>query len=147
MGLLAAMYGVLLVVAQFSCIIALVLGGGWSLPGVAWAVLGIGLLILVWAGLSLGAGNLTVMPAPRSSSTLSVRGIYRFIRHPMYTAVLLCGSAVAFGAPSRVRWVALAACAVVLVLKIRHEEALLTARHPDYPERMQGVKRLLPLIW
>lgn len=147
MGLLAAMYGMLLVVAQFTCIIALVLGGGWSLPGTAWAVLGLGALVLVWAGLSLGPGNLTVMPAPRTSSTLIVHGIYRFIRHPMYTAVLLCGSALAFGAPSVVRWVALAACTVVLVLKIRHEEALLAARHQDYPERMRGVKRLLPLIW
>jgi protein-S-isoprenylcysteine O-methyltransferase Ste14 len=35
----------------------------------------------------------------------------------------------------------------VLTIKVRHEEALLTARHPDYPERMRGVARLLPGAW
>lgn len=111
------------------------------------ALFALGLLILLWAAVSLGGANLTVMPDPRAANALSTRGIYRFVRHPMYTAVLLCGMALAFGAPSRARWAALIACAAVLVLKIRHEEALLARRHPDYPARMRGVKRLLPGVW
>ncbi|MBP7514917.1 MAG: hypothetical protein KA791_10240, partial [Flavobacteriales bacterium] len=62
-------------------------------------------------------------------------------------AVVLCGLAVSFGAPSLARWVALGVCVVVLVLKVRYEEGGLTARHPDYPERMRGVPRLFPGIW
>lgn len=141
------MRSLLLVLAQFACIGALALGGHWLLPWWSWLFFGAGLLILLWAAVSLGGANLTVMPDPRAGSTLRVRGIYRFVRHPMYTAVLLCGMALAFGAPSRTRWAALIACAVVLVLKIRHEEALLARRHPDYPVRMRGVKRLLPGVW
>lgn len=137
----------LLVIAQFTCIAILAIGGDWLLPWWASSLFMAGILILIWATVSLGASNLTVMPDPRATNTLSVRGVYCFVRHPMYTAVLLCGVALAFGAPSTVRWVALGACLVVLLLKIRHEEALLTKRYPDYPERMRGVKRLLPLIW
>jgi len=137
----------LLVLAQFTCIALLVFGGEWLLPWWALLLFAAGVLILIWATVSLGASNLTVMPDPRASNSLSVRGIYRFVRHPMYTAVLLCGASLAFGAPSNSRWAALGACLVVLLLKIRHEEALLTARYPDYHERMRGVKRLLPFIW
>ncbi len=136
-----------LVIAQFTCIGALALGGSWQLPWWAWMLFALGFLILAWAAVSLGGHNLTVMPDPRATNALSVQGIYRFVRHPMYTAVLLCGAALAFGAPSAIRWSTLMVCLVVLILKIKHEEALLTQRHPDYPQRMLGVKRLLPFVW
>jgi len=141
------MRSILLVFGQFACIGALALGGPWRLPWWSWGTLGMGLVILLWAVFSLGGQNLTVMPDPRNANTLSAGGIYRWLRHPMYTAVLLCGAALAFGAPTTLRWLALAACIMVLLLKIQFEEALLTARHPDYAERMRGVKRLLPGVW
>jgi len=138
---------VALVIGQFTCITVLLLGGGWLLPWWAWSVFVLGLAVFVWAALSLGSNNFSVLPGPRPGNTLSVRGIYRWLRHPMYTAVLLCGTAVTFGAPSTGRWIALPACLVVLVLKVRHEERLLTRRHPDYPSRMKGIARLVPGLW
>ncbi len=137
----------LLVFGQFGSIAVLLFGGGWLLPWWAWLVFATGLGLFIWASASLGGNNFTILPDPRQGNTLSQRGIYRFLRHPMYTAVLLCGVAVSFGAPSLARWIALGVCVVVLVLKVRHEEALLTARHPDYPERMRRVARLLPGVW
>ncbi len=126
-----------LVFGQFASIAVLLFGGGWLLAWWAWLVFATGLGIFIWASASLGGNNFTIMPDPRQGNTLSQRGIYRFVRHPMYTAVLLCGIAVSFGAPSL----------VVLVLKVRYEEGLLTARHPEYPQRMKGVARLLPGVW
>ncbi len=141
------MRSLLLVFGQFGSIAVLLFGGGWQLPWWAWVLFTSGLLVFALAVVSLGASNFTILPDPRSANTLSQRGIYRFVRHPMYTAVLLCGAAVAFGAPSVWRSVALVLCAVVLVIKVRYEEALLTMRHPDYPERMRGVARLFPWVW
>lgn len=137
----------LLVIAQFTCIAALLFGGGWTLAWWSWGIFFLGLVVFAWAVLSLGGRNFTVMPEPRDRNELSQRGIYRFLRHPMYTAVILCGVAVSFGAPSLARWIALVVCAVVLVLKVRYEEGVLTARHPDYPVRMKGVPRLFPGFW
>ncbi len=137
----------LLVFGQFSMIALLVFGGSWALAWWAWIILALGIAILVWAGLSLGNMNLTVMPDPRDTNQISTQGIYSYLRHPMYTSVLLCGIAVSFGAPSTLRWIALAVCLLVLVLKIKREEHLLTARHPEYPVRMKGVARLCPGIW
>jgi protein-S-isoprenylcysteine O-methyltransferase Ste14 len=54
---------------------------------------------------------------------------------------------VTFGTPSVWRWLALGVCLVVLLVKVRYEEGLLTARHLDYQERMKGVARLLPGVW
>jgi protein-S-isoprenylcysteine O-methyltransferase Ste14 len=137
----------LLVLGQFGAIAALLFGGGWALPWWAWLIFGLGLTTFAWAVVSLGAHNFTIMPVPREGNTLTNHGIYRFVRHPMYTAVLLCGVAVAFGAPSTVRWIALVCCAVVLVLKIRFEEQAITVKHPAYPERMKDVARLMPMVW
>lgn len=141
------MRSLLLVLGQFGSIAALLFGGGWQLPWWAWCLFVLGLFVFAWAVVSLGGNNFTILPDPRAGNTLSLRGIYRFIRHPMYTAVLLCGAAVAFGAPSNWRLVALGVCAVVLVVKVRYEEGLLTAKHPDYPQQMKGVARLLPFVW
>ncbi|MBK6830074.1 MAG: isoprenylcysteine carboxylmethyltransferase family protein [Flavobacteriales bacterium] len=141
------MRSVLLVVGQFGSIAVLLFGGGWQLPWWAWVLFVLGLLVFAWAVASLGGNNFTILPDPRRANTLSQRGIYRWLRHPMYTAVLLCGVAVSFGAPSMARWIALGVCAVVLVIKVYYEEALLTARHPDYPQRMKGVARLFPFVW
>lgn len=136
-----------LVFGQFGCIAVLLLCGHWALPWWAWILFATGLVVFGWAAASLGGNNFTILPDPRQGNTLSQRGIYRFVRHPMYTAVLLCGAAVSFGAPGIARWIALGVCAAVLVLKVRYEETLLTKRHPDYPQRMRGVARLLPGVW
>lgn len=141
------MRSLVLVLGQFTSIAVLLFGGRWQLPWWAWVLFALGLLVFAWAVASLGGNNFTILPDPRSTNTLSLRGIYHYVRHPMYTAVLLCGIAVCFGAPSISRWVALTICFIVLLLKIRHEQALLTARHPDYPQRMKGVARLLPGVW
>ena len=138
---------ILLVLGQFGSIAVLLVGGSWLLPWWAWCLFACGVLVFGWAVASLGRNNFTILPDPRRGSTLSRNGIYRWLRHPMYTAVLLCGIAVSFGAPSTARWMALAVCAVVLVIKVYYEEELLTARYPDYSQRMKTVARLLPGVW
>ena len=137
----------LLVLGQFASIAVLLFGGGWALPWWAWLIFTLGLAVFVWAAASLGGGNFTIMPDPRAGNMLTEQGVYHFLRHPMYTAVILCGMAVSFGAPSVARWCAMGICLVVLVLKVRYEESRLTAKHPDYPKVMGGVPRLFPGIW
>ncbi len=139
--------GRVLVAAQFICIALLVVGGPWRMPIWAWAIFDVGMLAFLLAFVSLGSSNVTIMPMPRKGNVLSKRGIYRFVRHPMYLAVILCGTALSLGAPTVLRWCTLAAVLVVLVLKIRHEERLLEQVHPQYPEMMRGVKRLFPGVW
>lgn len=137
----------LLVIGQFTCIALMLFGGELDLPLAAWRCFGLGLGIFLWAAASLGTANFTVMPDPCPGGAFTQRGIYRFIRHPMYTAVLVCGFAITWGSPTLVRITALAVCGIVLVMKIGYEEKQLSTRYPEYADRMKGVARLLPLVW
>jgi len=49
-----------------------------------------GVLLGVIAGARLG-GSLTPSPIPRESGELTTSGVYRFVRHPIYSALLLVG--------------------------------------------------------
>ena len=66
----------------------------------------------------------------------------------MYSSVLLGCAGLAALSPATLiavpAWLALTA---VLVLKIRHEEALLGQRYADYAEYAAATWRLLPGIW
>jgi len=110
------------------------------------------LLVLVGAGcgvagaLSLGK-NLSPFPHPASASALVTRGVYRLMRHPLYTAVF-CGS---LGwAMLQASWPATVAALCLgpfLDAKARVEEKALRQRFPDYAEYQRRVKRFIPGVY
>jgi protein-S-isoprenylcysteine O-methyltransferase Ste14 len=63
-----------------------------------WIVFAFGLLIFAAAYAALGK-SFTPNPVPRDEAPFIAHGIYQWIRHPMYSAVLVCavGWAIAFG--------------------------------------------------
>lgn len=73
-------------------------GDALALPG--YAIMGVGVLLALWAVATLVAANTT--PVPRSKPrTLVRKGPYRFSRNPIYLAdlVLLIGWCVSVGQP------------------------------------------------
>lgn len=126
--------GWLLVVLQFLLLLVLILMP-WRSPSALSIAAG---LVLVVAGgvLGLVAGRrlgraLTPTPVPVAGAGLRTDGAYRWVRHPIYSAVLLMvlGYVIAIGS------VWSAACAVVLlvffVLKSRWEDGLLREEYGD----------------
>ena len=102
-----------------------------------------GAAILIGA-LRLGAG-VSVHPAPTASAELRTNGPYRFVRHPIYTGVLLVAGGIAVTAGSPGALVVFAALAAVLSVKARFEERLLARRFPDYDTYARSTPRFLPL--
>jgi protein-S-isoprenylcysteine O-methyltransferase Ste14 len=109
-------------------------------------------LLLLSAGcgfagsVSLGQ-NLTPFPKPSARTRLVQTGIYGFIRHPLYTAVL-CGS-VGWALLWR-SWPALLAALALAPLfdgKARREERWLRQQFPDYSSYEQRVRRFIPWIY
>lgn len=141
-----------LVTAQFGLMGWLVVHGTAALqpwPDWPWLTLA-GVLALAGTALGLAAlaanrpGNFNIHPAPREGGTLVVHGPYRWLRHPMYAAVLLlCGAAalVAADAASALGWLALLA---VLLSKAVLEERWLAAHHAGYADYCRRTRRLLP---
>ena len=119
------------------------LGHGIGWVGVVFSVVGIG--VATWARVCLGRSwgmPMTVRAKPR----LVRNGPYRFVRHPIYSGLLvaLIGSAIATGSgflPAAI------GSGAYFVLSLRVEEADMAASFPDeYPEYSKHTKRLIPFV-
>lgn len=75
-------------------------------------------------------------------------GLYGIIRHPMYMATLLLFLTLPIVLGSWYALLIFLAYPVVIVFRIRNEEALLEAELPGYREYKQRIRwRLIPFIW
>jgi protein-S-isoprenylcysteine O-methyltransferase Ste14 len=118
------------------------LAPGWLAAIALAALAGAALLALAGAG-QLGTG-LTASPLPNPSAELRTTGVYGWVRHPIYTALLVGGAAVVVfgGRLNQVAvWLVLLA---LLLVKATIEEAALTVRFPDYRRYRAVTGRLLP---
>ncbi len=139
-----------LVAVQALLIVGILLtptGDDWSLPTaiglLATVLTWLGLGLVVWAVLVFGRG-VTPSPMPSRKAQLRTRGPYRWIRHPMYTGVIVLMAGSALG---RRNWIA-AALWVVLVIfflaKMRWEERRLVETYPGYSTYRETVPALVP---
>ena len=133
--------------------VSALVGRGWSggYAVVAYVVGGtllvVGLLLLVSAGLTLGA-SLTPFPAPRAGQEITTGGAYALVRHPMYGGGILIalGWTVIFASVVGLAFTFL--LAVFLDLKARREEAWLSEHVSDYGAYRERTRRkLLPFIY
>lgn len=124
---------------------------GWSavptpvcLLGDALVAIGLVLAMLVVIQNGYAAANVTV----ETGQTLVSTGLYGLVRHPMYTGnvILMVGVPLALGS----YWglVFVLPGLIVLVLRIRDEEQLLTQELSGYRDYTARVRyRLLPYVW
>lgn len=91
--------------------------------------------------------NRTPFPEPRSEHRLVQSGIYRLVRHPLYTSLILLGLGWGLTWSSALTLGLTMALALVLDGKARLEERLLLARYPEYGDYQRRVARLLPFIY
>lgn len=100
----------------------------------------------IWGVRSLGRSR-TPNPTPKSDAELVQHGIYRRLRHPLYTSVLLASVGWAL------LWASTASVVMTVVLgvffdaKARLEERLMLARFPEYAAYRQRTWRFLPGIY
>ena len=105
-----------------------------------------GILLGIWAIVTMGR-SMNISPALKQQAELKTTGPYRFVRHPMYTALLVfCGGFVIadksfFGLSL---WLALF---FVLAMKIYYEEMALHDRFESYKEYAGVTRRLIPFVF
>ena len=119
------------------------LGPEW-LDVAAIGCLALGVALGLWAIVCLGRG-LTPSPVPNGAVGLVTRGPYRWVRHPMYTAVILIVVGIAARSGSIVVLAETAALVVLFNLKARWEEHRLTEIFPGYPRYREVTGRFLPV--
>lgn len=101
----------------------------------------------LWAIWTMGIDNLNVTPDVKQRARLVTNGPYRYIRHPMYSALLAGGLALVLDVFSPVRLSLWLVLFVDLLIKLSYEERLLGRDLEGYSEHMQRTKRLLPFVF
>jgi protein-S-isoprenylcysteine O-methyltransferase Ste14 len=119
------------------------------LPLIAGAVcLTGGLWLFHLSHADLGA-NWSITLEVREKHTLVTQGVYRRVRHPMYTALLLYSLGQALVLPNYVAGLFSGVAMVLLVaLRLGPEERMMLAEFgKDYQDYMALTKRLIPGLW
>jgi len=106
----------------------------------------VGLLLLTFGAWGLGR-NLTPFPRPRADGALVTTGVYRIVRHPIYSGIIFLALASAVRAHT-----ALALLLPVMVFlffdaKARFEEKWLVRRFMDYPDYQVRTAKLIPWLY
>lgn len=101
----------------------------------------------LWALSANRPGNFNIRPLPRHGGQLVQHGPYRWIRHPMYSALLLAGVAAARLSGEGLAWLLLLALAGVLAVKAEVEERALVAHYADYAAYQKRTRRFVPGVY
>ena len=141
--LVAMQFGLLLALAGFA--IPQVLLG--TIPKGAYLLAGASVALAVWTLAHNRLGNFNIRPTPKPCGVLVTTGPYHWIRHPMYTSVLLGAGALAWTSSAVAACVAWSALVIVLLLKSRLEERWMQQKHPGYVAYARRTKRLLPWLF
>ena len=143
-----ALAGGLLVVAQFALIGWLI----WPLTAQIWSVPALALMVCagllgLWTLVYNRPGNFNIRPEPKASATLVTGGPYRYLRNPMYSAMLLFAAAEVLAYRDLWKIACWFALALVLLAKALLEERYLRALHPGYAAYSKRVRRFIPGIF
>jgi|SRR5690554_3999348 len=103
----------------------------------------IGILLVFLSVLQLKK-NLSVFPTPRENSWLVDKGIYKYIRHPVYTGVVLAGLGYSVYSGSGYRLLVTILLLILFYFKSKYEEQKLTEVFDKYSEYKKRTGRFLP---
>jgi protein-S-isoprenylcysteine O-methyltransferase Ste14 len=120
------------------------IGGVWHGLGLFPIVIGAGILLrCIWEFAVLGRGTLAPVDPPKE---LVVRGLYRYVRNPMYVAVLsvLLGEALFFGSNALLIYAAGFFVTTHLFVLLYEEPVLRRKFGESYQRYCRTVNRWLP---
>ncbi len=142
------MYSRSLVFAQFFLLALMVLYSenifsSWS----GMSILLAGIVFGLWTIMHNRLGNFNIRPEIKEGCHLITTGPYRFVRHPMYTSVLLIAFALAIATPIYLEWSSFMLLIFVLALKAVREEWLWCEGSEVYKVYMEKTKRFIPFIY
>ena len=135
------------VVIQFSCIIYLIINAQFDrLNTLSTSLIILSIIIGLVAVINMRLSNLNIVPTLKDKHQLVTHGIYRFIRHPMYTSVLLFCLAFTLTNSHNLSQIIMLVLFVDLIIKSNVEETLLIERFNTYQDYKNKAGRFLPFL-
>ena len=139
---------VIFVLIQFTLLFYMAFITSWkNFSMAALIIITSALVIGVWAILAMGITNLTIFPAPKKNIKFTTTGPYKWVRHPMYSSVLLFSLGMLVMNPVWVMILAYFLLLLDLVLKLRYEENKLLHKLEEYKEYQSKTYRIIPFIY
>jgi protein-S-isoprenylcysteine O-methyltransferase Ste14 len=102
-----------------------------------------GFVVLALGLLNLGTA-LTPLPLPVPHGTMRSGGLYRIVRHPIYSGVMALAIGAAIRSCNVVIAVAAAGLVALFATKARWEERRLAERYPEYEDYAARTPRFVP---
>ena len=115
---------------------------GWSLGCVA-----AGITLGAWALTANRPGNFNFRPEPRESGVLITHGPYRWIRHPMYSALLMISAGLGGIIDSFHGWMLSLTLLGALLVKASFEDRWMAQAHPGYAAYQLRTRGFIPFIY
>lgn len=142
------MHSRLLVAAQFLSLAGIaVLGPLPEAGSMAAASLAMAIGLGTWSIVTVGRRSFRVLPEPKTDGQLVTSGPYRWVRHPMYTSLLIAATGLVIDAPTAPRVVSAVVLTAVLAAKVRREERLLDAKYGGYAAYRARTRRIVPWVF
>lgn len=104
----------------------------------------IGITLLIKSFRDLGAA-LTPLPESKEGAELVTSGIYKYIRHPIYSALMLIATGVIIWKWSLASLVIAIALLLLLFYKARYEDSLLRIKFLDAEYYQESTPAFLPI--
>lgn len=105
---------------------------------------GIGIVGISLVNLS---DNLTPFPTPKVNGTLITSGMYKYIRHPIYTGIILTALGISLYTSNYFRLAITFTLLVLFIYKSNYEERMLSDKFADYDDYRKNTGKFLPKIF
>lgn len=104
-----------------------------------------GFLIILIAIIQLNK-NLTPFPTPKDGGSLIKTGLYKYIRHPIYTGIFL--ATIGLGFYNNSLWQICIALTLLILFyfKSSYEESLLIEKYEEYKKYKESTNRFFPFL-
>lgn len=90
--------------------------------------------------------SLTAVPLPKQNAKLGTSGLYKYVRHPMYSSVLLLSLGIALVSGNGVKYLLVVGLVVLFYYKSVYEEKYLRAKYAGYQQYAKTVPRFIPRL-
>ena len=142
--------GQLLVALQFLLLAALALSPGSTSVGITQRAMGVfmflvGLIGFLRAARDLGSA-LTPLPESKEGAPFITKGLYKFVRHPIYSFLLFVSAGIVLYKNSTEALIALLGLVALLNIKYRYEDKILAAKWPEARKYQATVPALIPKL-
>jgi protein-S-isoprenylcysteine O-methyltransferase Ste14 len=112
-----------------------------------WIIGGVGVWLGLWALHTMRPERVSVFPEVQVDLPLVTDGVYRWMRHPMYTSLLLIAGIMTMNNLKKWRVALYGGLVLNQLIKSQYEERLLATQFAEYALYRQRTKRFIPFIF